>query len=119
MKRVAPKPPVGPGVRSSFARRTSPGGGILRANTLTAGNHIVELEFAAIRPAAIAQIDEFCTRHGLTPSNFGIRFAGDSHFVSDLRTPGYGVGLSRLETVARRANDYAESVRDEADEAVS
>lgn len=70
----------------------------------------MSLDFDLIRPHAIAQIDSYCERHGLTPSAFGVRFAGDSHFVSHLKTAGYGVGLARLETVSRRANDYAEMI---------
>ncbi len=70
------------------------------------------LNFEEIRPHIVDQIAAFCETHRMSDSAFGLRFAGDNKFVNDLRTPGYGVRLSRIEAVARRANDYAGSTPD-------
>lgn len=46
----------------------------------------------------LEQISEFCARHGMSDTKFGIASVNDGHFVRKLRM-GRSVGLARFERV--------------------
>ena len=65
------------------------------------------LDFGGVRQTLVKQVEAFCDSHGISTREFGMLFSNDNKFYATLKRPSYGMTLSRIESVAVRANEYA------------
>ncbi len=54
----------------------------------------------------LRQIEEFCTRHGMPYTSFGMAALGDFNFVDDLRTHARSPKLKTVRKVVEFMEDY-------------
>lgn len=54
----------------------------------------------------LQQIDDFCTRHAMPETTFGMAVLGDFNFVDDLRTRARSPKLKTVKKVIEFMEDY-------------